>query len=168
MRSSFTCVTQLGLGKDYKNLGVGSGKLDGLKEANRLKMRRKISCEECGEFYVQVFTSFLEERSQIGRNRPASSSFFRIVLRSSLRRRLDTSSASFSMLGQVALFSKHFVLFARYLSTKILSLFSFSTFESSRNFYTVEDEHKTRLRQHPLSNIRQNVTTTSRVLDLTP
>lgn len=63
MRSSFTCVTQLGLGKDYKNLGIGSGKLDGLKEANRLKMRRKISCEECGEFYVQVFTSFLEERS---------------------------------------------------------------------------------------------------------
>lgn len=33
------------------------------KEANRLKMRRKISREKCGEFYVQVFTSFLEERS---------------------------------------------------------------------------------------------------------
>lgn len=167
MRSSFTCVTQLGLGKDYKNLGVGSGKLDGRKEANRRWEERSRARNAVSFMYKYLHLSSKKEvrSAVIGPLRRVllshrSSLFFqappryfeRILFDVRLGRSFLETLKTFCSFCQIL---EHQDLIPVFLFG--LRIFEKSLYNGGRAQNTVK-----------ATSIRQNVTTTSRVLDLTP
>lgn len=165
------CTTQLGLGKDYKNLGVGSGKLDGLKK-KRIDWRweeRSRARNAVNFMYKYLHLSSKKEvRSAVigPLRRPSFASFFALLL-SGAASILRAHSLSMVRLGRS--FLETLLLFMPMITwaPRSYPCFPFSAFESSRNLCTVEDEHETQQVKATIHTPKR-VTTTSRVLDLTP